>query len=373
MSQTKKNNLKLVPLKGEGTIIIPTKVLDQIKYLCTKISDVEWSGVLYHSSTGDLNNIAEFVCTCEYILPLDKGTSGFTSFVLGDDFNTAIIKKPELLDWNMSHVHSHHSMSSFFSGTDNEELTDNAPNYNYYLSLIINNTGQYVAKVAFVGTIVGRTTKFKGKDGNIFTFNNTDEEVVFTYDMNIKVENNCTVDSFFSKQVDLICTPKISNQPWLNEVNYTNRPEWNPKTSQFEKKTKKSKQSLNSTHNLFTKDNSKEMDIEAIMALKQILAPESKQSLKMILQDLEVILRTDYTTDLEDNLSIAFLQILEDYTEIQKGDKRFRKIPIDELFYRMLILLESSDYDAFEITFYIKNIIEETLKDLTVPNYGQSN
>lgn len=51
-------------------------------------------------------------------------------------------------------IHSHHNMTCFFSGTDMSELHDNAPNHNYYLSLIVNykeDTGNnWCAKVAYV-------------------------------------------------------------------------------------------------------------------------------------------------------------------------------------------------------------------------------
>lgn len=39
---------------------------------------------------------------------------------------------------------------AFFSGTDQTELHDNVDNYPYYLSLIVNNDGEYCAKIAFV-------------------------------------------------------------------------------------------------------------------------------------------------------------------------------------------------------------------------------
>lgn len=44
-----------------------------------------------------------------------------------------------LEECRIGHIHSHNTMGVFFSGTDWGELEDNAPNHNYYLSLIVNN------------------------------------------------------------------------------------------------------------------------------------------------------------------------------------------------------------------------------------------
>lgn len=44
---------------------------------------------------------------------------------------------------------SHHNMSTYFSSTDNAELYDNSEVYNYYLSLIVNNRYEMVARVAY--------------------------------------------------------------------------------------------------------------------------------------------------------------------------------------------------------------------------------
>ena len=54
----------------------------------------------------------------------------------------------------------------FFSGTDWSELEDNAPNHNYYLSLIVNNFMDFCAKVCFIA---------EAKD-EVFTFESKDEE-----------------------------------------------------------------------------------------------------------------------------------------------------------------------------------------------------
>ena len=54
----------------------------------------------------------------------------------------------------------------FFSGTDWSELEDNAPNHNYYLSLIVNNFMDFCAKVCFVAKAQNETFKFEARDEN---------------------------------------------------------------------------------------------------------------------------------------------------------------------------------------------------------------
>ena len=47
----------------------------------------------------------------------------------------------------LGHVHSHHEMATFFSGTDMDELEEGSGKHNYYLSLIVNNRNELIAKI----------------------------------------------------------------------------------------------------------------------------------------------------------------------------------------------------------------------------------
>ena len=90
----------------KAKLILTAQVVNQIKFLCSKIPNVEWSGVLYHTSTGDVDDPKNFVCKAEYILLLDKGTSGYTEYdFTSDNFVEALMDKPELMEMSMSHVH----------------------------------------------------------------------------------------------------------------------------------------------------------------------------------------------------------------------------------------------------------------------------
>lgn len=124
--------------------------LNQSSYLCSRISEVEWSGILFYSETeGSIDNPDTLVLTLESIYPVDKGSKAYTGFDTADsDIMAFLMNNPNLLEMNQGFIHSHNSMKAFFSGTDMDELRDNCKNHNYYLSVIVNNVSDIVAKVA---------------------------------------------------------------------------------------------------------------------------------------------------------------------------------------------------------------------------------
>ena len=131
---------------------MPLEVLHQIQYLCRLISKVEWSGALFYTTEGSIEDPTTFKITLKTILPLDMGSQAYTEYNLDDRFMDFIEEDfEERCTWKLGHIHSHNSMAVFFSGTDMAELNDNAPAHNFYLSLIVNNAMDFMAKVAFIG------------------------------------------------------------------------------------------------------------------------------------------------------------------------------------------------------------------------------
>lgn len=132
---------------------MPLQFLNKVKYLCRAIPNVEWSGPLFYTVEGSVADPQNFKIILQDILPLDKGSAAYTSYDLDDRFVDYLMADEARLEWNVGHIHSHNVMDVFFSGTDKAELNDNAPAHNYYLSLIVNNWMDFVAKVAFVGKV----------------------------------------------------------------------------------------------------------------------------------------------------------------------------------------------------------------------------
>ena len=127
---------------------IPKKVQDQIKHLCSTIRTIEWSGPLFYSMEGSIEDPKNLVITLEDILPLDIGTSGYTEYRMGPAVSK-FMRENEIFEkgFKMGHIHSHHNMGVFFSGTDQSEIEDNSENHNFYLSIIVNNKGDIIGKV----------------------------------------------------------------------------------------------------------------------------------------------------------------------------------------------------------------------------------
>ena len=191
---------------------MPEKVFNQIRYLCREIAKVEWSGVLYYKVEGSIKDPANMVLTLEEVLPLHKGTSGYTEYEFGDAFVEHMMENEHLEDCKMGHIHSHNTMGVFFSGTDWSELEDNAPSHNFYLSLIVNNFMDFCAKVCFiVESSDKKKFDFTAKDenGQRYVYNSEDYVVetkkLVVYDCDIvSPPSEISINDSFKKKVETI-------------------------------------------------------------------------------------------------------------------------------------------------------------------------
>lgn len=141
---------------------VPDDVLKKIKYLCKRIPDVEWSGVLFYEVKGTIKSPEKMKIVLKDILLMDKGSSAHTEYNFDEDVAGFMMDTPEAMDWKIGHIHSHNNMTVFFSSEDTDELDENCRNHNYYLSIIVNNRGDILGKVAFTGD----PSKFVCKDDN---------------------------------------------------------------------------------------------------------------------------------------------------------------------------------------------------------------
>lgn len=197
---------------------MPEMVLNQIQYLCKLISKVEWSGALFYTTEGNIEDPENFVITLKTILPLDMGSQAYTEYNLDERFIDFIDADfDERCTWKLGHIHSHNTMAVFFSGTDLAELNDNAPSHNFYLSLIVNNFMDFTAKVAFIGeakqsikqvpftamNVRGHSYIIEEQDFVV------DSKKLFMYDCDIQSPLvSITVDEDFANQVKEIMKPK---------------------------------------------------------------------------------------------------------------------------------------------------------------------
>lgn len=213
----------VIEIKQEGNIFFTEDFMHQIKYLCDKISQVEWSGLLFYKVEGNMQDLKHFTVEPYYIHLMDKGTGGTTEF--DDDGSMAELykQKPELDPFEEGEVylygkiHSHHSMGVFHSSTDHQDLQDQGGKFDpYYLSVIVNNYLDLEAKIAFVGKIpkqVIKPNKFKGEKNWALA----EREVLGIVDLEVYTEETIiSVSDDFKAR-----TKAIMTAPYVHKSTYT--------------------------------------------------------------------------------------------------------------------------------------------------------
>lgn len=138
--------LELIKQPTSFKIFIPEDVEKKIKYLCQRIPYKEWSGTLFYTYEGSMEE-EDLVITCKDIYVMDIGTSAYTEFDMSPDVISYMTEHMELLDCQMGLIHSHNQMSTFFSGTDTATLLTEGEDRNHFVSLIVNNAGVYTAGI----------------------------------------------------------------------------------------------------------------------------------------------------------------------------------------------------------------------------------
>lgn len=207
---------ELIELVGEIPLSMDKTFIDKVKYLCKNIPKVEWSGILFYSVEGDISDISTMKIICRDIFLMDIGSATYTEYSFDEKVVDYRMNNPESFTWLMGHIHSHNIMRTFFSGTDMDELFDNAPNHNFYLSLIVNNFMDMIAKVAFIGKSKGGVVyESRNSVGDFYSLKlgKTPKDVLFTYDCSIiKFEEDLGVPEAFEDRYTEIVEENIRLQ-----------------------------------------------------------------------------------------------------------------------------------------------------------------
>lgn len=114
--------------------------------MCTKLPSTEWSGVLFYSYTGSKQE-GNLRLVAEDFLLLDIHSHTYTEFSLNNNEVANYAVDNDLIFCNMGLIHSHNSFNTFFSGTDLNTLQVEGSERNHFLSLIVNNAGDYTARL----------------------------------------------------------------------------------------------------------------------------------------------------------------------------------------------------------------------------------
>lgn len=198
MMNLKKSNLKF-------DLVISDKVESKIRWWCSKLPDKEWSGVLYYKYKGSFKN-KNLTLTAVDFLVLDIGNSTHTEFVESPEIISYMCANG-LINCQLGLIHSHNTMKAFFSGEDSDTLTKEGYARNHFLSLIVNNAGNYVAaitrRVVIESAKAVRTYNTFGDVEVKQTINNaTFDEYVEMVDLDVNMPSSCNEELFvnLSKQ-----------------------------------------------------------------------------------------------------------------------------------------------------------------------------
>ena len=138
-------------MERKGKLILPPEIISQITFLHSHCTTDEWSGFLvYDVKNGNPSKPEEFELEAKHIFLMDIGSTAFTEYEPDGDIVEIYDEIPEAMEMKLGHIHTHHSGSAYFSGTDMSELQTNVDKHNYYLSLVVNFNGNYTAKVVFL-------------------------------------------------------------------------------------------------------------------------------------------------------------------------------------------------------------------------------
>ena len=126
-------------------LIITPELEEKIRFLCARFPNNEYSGVLFYDYTGRFEDNS-LVLTAKDFCLMDYGSAIYTEFNKSAEICNYMIEH-DLLECQQGLMHSHDQMSTFFSGTDLGTLQEEGSDMNNFLSLIVNNAGQYTAAI----------------------------------------------------------------------------------------------------------------------------------------------------------------------------------------------------------------------------------
>lgn len=225
-------NIKIVqrPCTSNYKLTIPLNVEKKIRYICYKVGNTEWSGILFTTYKGTFeNNDLEIICKDIYVM--DIGSSVYTEFDMNPDVIAYMADNPELLECQPQLVHSHHSMSTAFSSTDINTLKEEGLTRNNFVSLIVNNDGKYTAAITRKverTCIVKETTSYElfdaGAKEEFDEYVDSAEEIEYFY---LTINKEEVEDSDFSSienRLKEVREAKASKSTSIIETKSNNKP-----------------------------------------------------------------------------------------------------------------------------------------------------
>ena len=134
---------KLIKKDNRYKLIITPSLEEKIRFLCARFPNNEYSGVLFYDYTGRFEDNS-LVLTAKDFCLMDYGSATYTEFDSNPEICTYMIEN-NLLECQQALCHSHNVMCTNPSGTDLNTLVEEGSFRNNFLSLIVNNAGNYTA------------------------------------------------------------------------------------------------------------------------------------------------------------------------------------------------------------------------------------
>lgn len=215
----------LILKRTKYKMFIPKEVENKIGLLLENIRNIEWSGVLFYDVEGSFEDNSLKVI-CKDILPMDIGNATYTEWDMNADVVSYIVDHPELVGSYQGLCHSHHSMATFFSGTDTNTLKEEGSDVNHFVSLIVNNAGTYNAAIT-------RKVDIKNDVYSVYTYKSFGDVTVegksdYTecntcieyFYLDIEVEQSENNNSELLARIDKLKQPKVKTPtPSFNSIN----------------------------------------------------------------------------------------------------------------------------------------------------------
>ena len=134
---------KLIKKDNRYKLIITPSLEEKIRFLCARFPNNEYSGVLFYDYTGRFEDNS-LVLTAKDFCLMDYGSATYTEFNKSAEICNYMIEH-DLLECQQGLCHSHDIMCTNPSGTDLNTLVEEGSDMNNFLSLIVNNAGNYTA------------------------------------------------------------------------------------------------------------------------------------------------------------------------------------------------------------------------------------
>ena len=138
-------NNRLIKKDNRYKLIITPLLEEKIRFLCARFPNNEYSGVLFYDYTGRFEDNSLVLIAKDFYL-MDYGSATYTEFNKSAEICNYMIEN-DLLGCQQALLHSHDNMPTFMSSTDLNTLQEEGSDMNNFLSLIVNNAGQYTAAI----------------------------------------------------------------------------------------------------------------------------------------------------------------------------------------------------------------------------------